>query len=139
MYCMIHIQNPVCYCKFRHIQAYSRPIQTYSAILWCGMFRTLCNSCIFRTLPYSESWHIKNPRQIYSELCRGIFWHIQNTVLRSHIENSSIFVALPYSEFWHIQDPRHIQNHVYIGTFRNILAYSCTHWHFRVNLHSIVA
>ena len=29
----IIIQNPVYYCKFRHIHAYSRPIQMYSAIL----------------------------------------------------------------------------------------------------------
>ena len=27
-------QNPVYYCKFRHIQVHSCPIQTYSAILW---------------------------------------------------------------------------------------------------------
>ena len=49
MYCTMHIQNPVYYREFRHIQACSRPIQTY-----CGIFRTLCNSFIFRTLPYSE-------------------------------------------------------------------------------------
>ena len=34
MYCMIHIQNLVYYWKFRHIQAYSHPAQTCSAILW---------------------------------------------------------------------------------------------------------
>ena len=28
-----HLENPVDYCKFRHIQTYSHPIQTYSARL----------------------------------------------------------------------------------------------------------
>ena len=50
MYCMMHIQNPVYYRKFRHTQACSRPIKTYSAIFMAylepchiqnaGMFRT---------------------------------------------------------------------------------------------------
>ena len=55
-YSMIHIQNPVYYWKFnifRHIQVRFRYYQLY-----CGTFRTLCNSCIFRTLTYSKSWHI---------------------------------------------------------------------------------
>ena len=34
---------------FRHNQAYSGIIQEYS-----GIFRTLCNPAIFRTLTYSE-------------------------------------------------------------------------------------
>ena len=38
---------------FGHVQGLLRHIQQY-----CGISRTLCNSCIFRTLPYSESWHI---------------------------------------------------------------------------------
>ena len=29
-----HIENLVYYHKFKHIQAYSRPIQTYATILW---------------------------------------------------------------------------------------------------------
>ena len=41
---------------FRSNQVYSGIIQTYSFI-----FRTLCNADIFRTLVYSESWHIQNP------------------------------------------------------------------------------
>ena len=93
---MIHIQKPVYYRKFRHIRAYSRPIQTHSAILWhifnpvlqlhiqksdiyrilaylgpkiyselyqgifSGIFRMMCNSCIFRTLLYSELCDIQN-------------------------------------------------------------------------------
>ena len=51
-----HIQKPIYHRKLRHIQTYSRPIQTHSAILWysdrchiqsCGMFRT---QRIFKTL-----------------------------------------------------------------------------------------
>ena len=42
-----HIQDPVHYCRLRHIQAYSCSILPY-----CGLFRTLCNSCIFTTLPH---------------------------------------------------------------------------------------
>ena len=38
---------------FRHNHILFRHIQLY----W-GKFRTLRNSCIFRNLPYSESWHI---------------------------------------------------------------------------------
>ena len=37
---------------FRHTQVLFRRIQPY-----CGIFRILCSSCIFRTLPYLESWH----------------------------------------------------------------------------------
>ena len=61
---------------FRHIQPY------------CGIFRTLCNSCIFRTLSYSKFQHIQNPRYIqncvkaYSEGCVMLAccepYHIQN-------------------------------------------------------------
>ena len=36
---------------FRHIHILH--IQSYF-----GIFKTLCNSCFFRTLSYSESWHI---------------------------------------------------------------------------------
>ena len=52
----------------RHIHGLFRYIQPY-----CGTFRTLCNSCIFTTLPYLEP-------KTYSELCQGIFWHIQKAV-----------------------------------------------------------
>ena len=37
---------------FRHTQVLFRHIQPY-----CGILRILCSSCIFRTLPYLESWH----------------------------------------------------------------------------------
>ena len=38
---------------FRHIHVLFRQIQSY-----CGIFTSLCNSYIFRTQPFSESWHI---------------------------------------------------------------------------------
>ena len=31
---------------------------------FCGIVRSPCSFCIFRTLSYSESWHIQNPRYI---------------------------------------------------------------------------
>ena len=71
---MIHIQNPD---MFKYSQAYSRPIQTFSVN--CGIFKTPCNSCtfknpaIFKILAYLEP-------NIYSKLCQGVFWCIQNAV-----------------------------------------------------------
>ena len=53
---------------FRHIHILLRNIQPY-----CGIFRTLHNCCIFRSLAYSEP-------KIYSELCQSISWYIQNTM-----------------------------------------------------------
>ena len=38
---------------YRYIHVLFRHFQPY-----CGMLRTLCNCCIFRALPYSESWNI---------------------------------------------------------------------------------
>ena len=77
MYCMRHIQNPDYYRKFRHIQAYSVTIQTYSAILWQILnpvfFLFIQNPAIVRILAHLES-------KIYSEHCKGMFWHIQNAV-----------------------------------------------------------
>ena len=102
-----HIQSPAYYRKFRHIQAYSRPVKTFSHIESChiqnpgyrytqnsakanaGIFRTLCNTRILRTLSYSEVWHIQNfaifsilpylGPEAYSKSClyRHIFRHIQ--------------------------------------------------------------
>ena len=65
MCCMTHIQNPAFYRKFRH-WCILRHIQPY-----CGIFRTLCNSCIFRTMPYSKSWHIEN-EETFRTLSRHI-------------------------------------------------------------------
>ena len=56
------------YRKFTHIQAYLRPIQTNSATFW-----HIQSLAIFRILAYLEP-------EIYSELCQGVFWHIQNAV-----------------------------------------------------------
>ena len=47
---MMHIQNPVYYRKFRHIQAYSGPIKTFSHIV------AYLEPCV--TGAYSESWYI---------------------------------------------------------------------------------
>ena len=49
---------------FQHIQVYSDTFwnnQAYSGILqaYSDIFRTLCNPDIFRTLAYSEPWHIQ--------------------------------------------------------------------------------
>ena len=83
---------------FRHIHLLFRRIQSF-----CGIFRTLCNFCIFRILLYSESWHMQNPR------------YVENSVKAY----SGMFTTLciPYSEFWHIQDL------VHLATFRHIPAY----------------
>ena len=37
---------------------------TSSDTYYCGIVRTFCSFCIFRTLSYSESWPIQNPRYI---------------------------------------------------------------------------
>ena len=60
---------------FTHIPAnseISRHNQTYSGIFrnYSGIFWTLWNPGIFRTLVYSESWHIQNQRHIQNP---GIF------------------------------------------------------------------
>ena len=81
-----------------------------------------CVTCIFRILPYSESWHILNLRYIrnsvkaYSDIFRTLC-------------NARISKTLTYSELGHIQNfsifrTPDIQNTVYIGTFRLIQAYS---------------
>ena len=71
---------------FRHNQAYPGTIQAY----W-GIFKTLCNSEIIRTVAYLEPWHIPN---------------------RKHIQNTGIFTTLVHSELWDIQNPRYIQETV---------------------------
>ena len=53
------------------------------------------NPVIFRILAYLEP-------EIYSELCQGILWPIQNVV------NARILRTLPNSEFWQVSDPKHI-------------------------------
>ena len=98
MYCMTHIQNPVYYRKFRHIQAYLRPIQPYSVIptphsAICSHVVKYLEPCI--TLSYSKPYHIHNSN-VYSELFQDLFWHIQNAVQRSLFGNSAIFRILAY-------------------------------------------
>ena len=65
-----------------HNQAYPGIIQAYS-----GIFKTLCNPGISRTLTYSEP-------EAYS-----VSWHIQTP---------AIFRTATYSEHWHILNPRYI-------------------------------
>ena len=97
MYCMRHIQNFVY--KFRHMQAY------------CGIYWTLCYSCIFRILAYLEP-------EIYSLLCKeysGIF---------RTLCNARILRTLPYLKHCHIQNFCMFRTP---GIFRILLifAYSC--------------
>ena len=69
---------------------YSVIFRNYSGIFW-----TLCNSGIFRTLLwYSESWHIQNQRHIRT-LAYPKLWHIQN---QRNIQDPGLFRILGYSE-----------------------------------------
>ena len=72
---------------FKNIHVLLRHIQRY-----CGIFRTLCSFCIFRTLPFSQSLHIKNLRHIHNSVkaYSGIF---------KTLYNARILRTLPYSEF----------------------------------------
>ena len=63
---------------FMHNQAYPRIIQVYS-----GIFRTLCDPGILKTVVYSEPWHIQNQK---------------------HIQNPGMFTTLVYSEPMYIQN-----------------------------------
>ena len=107
---MRHMKNFVYYRKLRYIQAYSHPVQTFSAIL--RSFKTLCNYCIFRTLSYSESWYIQNPRYIqnstilaYSERCVTLaYWE------PCYIQKFAIFRILAHlgAEAYSINDSYNI-------------------------------
>ena len=66
---------------FRHIHTLFRYIQPF-----CDIYRTLYNSCIFRTLSYLKP-------KIYSELCQVILWHIRMLC------NGHILRNVPYSEY----------------------------------------
>ena len=70
---------------FRHIQPY------------CGIFKTQRISCIFRTLPCSESLHIQNPRYIQNSIKK------HSSIFR-RLRNARILKTLPYSELCHIQN-----------------------------------
>ena len=80
---------------FTHILAYSNIFKHKQSI---GIFRTLCNPGIFRTLAYTE-------QKAYSES-----WYI---------ENRGIFRTLVYSETWHTQNPGIFKtlSNIYYGSF----------------------
>ena len=105
---MINIQNSVSYCKFRHIQAY------------CGIFRTLCNSCIFRTCHIQNSG-IFRTQDIFSTLSRHILEYSEHCVC-----NARIMRTLPHSELCHIQNLAYLGPEAYSnsGLYRHIKAYS---------------
>ena len=105
--------------KFKHKQKYSQVHSKHSVILaylqpWHIQYQKHIQGLysdpdIFRTLVYSEPWHIQNPflfrRLVYSEP-----WYIQN---------HGIFKTLLYSETWYIQSPdifRTLLN-IYDGAF----------------------
>ena len=72
-----------------HILAYSDIFGHKSSISrnYSGIFRTLYNPSVFRTLVYSESWHIQNQR------------NIQNPVnISGTFTTGNIFRILGYSE-----------------------------------------
>ena len=81
------------YCSiFRHTQVY------LGIIRYCpGIFITLCNTGMFRTLIYSEPWYNKN---------------------QGRIQNHGILRTLVYSEPWHIQKQKHISEPWYIEKHR---------------------
>ena len=119
MCCMIHIQNSVYDCKSRHIQPYSRPIQTNSAILWHilnHLFLLLIqNPSIFRT----RNIYITLSRHIlaYSERCVTLaYWEL------CHVQNFVIFKILD-TKTW-LYYPRHNQNPVFLSIFRDIQEHS---------------
>ena len=68
---------------FRHNQAYPGITQTYS-----GIFKTLCNPGVFRTLVYPEFWQIQGQKYIQTS------WHNHNFgIFREprYIQNAGIF------------------------------------------------
>ena len=102
----ITLWNPVYYCKFTHIHQYSGPIKTY-----CVIFRTLCNSCIFRTLSYSESWHIQNLRYIQNsaKVYSGIFSMLCNICILRTLPQFRILAYLRPNAYLKSCLCRHIQ------------------------------
>ena len=78
--------------NFRHIHILFRYIQPY-----CSTFRTLRNSCVFRTLPYSIFWYIQNPRYVQNSVkaYSGIFIRLCK---------ARILKTLPEPELCHIQN-----------------------------------
>ena len=89
MYCMIHIQNPAYYRKFRHSQAYSCLIKTY---LESCVTLAIQNPAVFRILACLES-KIYSELKVYSERCVTLAYREP-----CHIQNFAIFRILAYLE-----------------------------------------
>ena len=92
---------------FRDINALLRHIQPY-----CGILRTLRNSCIFRILWYWNLRYIQNSVNAYS----GIF----RTLCNCHIDSFAIFRNLAYLAPAAYSEHclyRHVQS--YLGIFDN--------------------
>ena len=92
----------------QHNHGYWGTFRNYSGIFW-----TLCNPGIFKTLGYSEPWHIQNHRHIKTP-------SISKTL--AHSEPNS------YSGSCDIQNRRHTQNFVNIFESYNYfcnLSFSC--------------
>ena len=68
------------YYLYKQNQTYSGTLQAYS-----GMFKTLCNHSIFRTVAYSQPWYIQNAG-IFK--IRGIFRTLSNIHDEVFCENS---------------------------------------------------
>ena len=87
---------------FRHIHVLFRHVQSYYGIL-----RTLCNSFIFRTLPYSESWY--RTQDIFRTCWRAILAYSERCVtlaescLFRHIQSYSIMIlVITLTFFFHV-------------------------------------
>ena len=115
MYCIKHIQNSGIFRTlfihiysdiFQHIQAYSA-LLSYTHRYWSivkaysGLFRHiqhLRKPHIFKTLPYSQPWHIQKSVKLWPD--------IQNPVIVRHhsaiFRHSEPLVTLAYAEIWHI-------------------------------------
>ena len=84
MFCALSLRKKCPRVKLQ-IQTKCRKIQTRNNSVFGYFSRSVCNPGIFRTLVYSESWHIQNP-------------DITKTLARLKPET--------YSEFWAVQNPR---------------------------------
>ena len=95
--CMMHIQNPIIVNSdtFRHIHILLWHIQPY-----CGVFRTLCNSYIFRTLSFRILAYLR-AQDIFRTLSRHILAYSECCATFAywepfHIQNFTIFRILAY-------------------------------------------
>ena len=100
-----HIQRY--YGIFAHIETLSNHIKVYSSISG-----TLCQPCIFTTLPYSESWHIEPKAYLKpSETLTRHFRTLPHGIIEPYLGifrtlyKACIFTNLAYSESWNLQNP----------------------------------